>query len=294
MGAVERFAPALAPAYRAPAVRPLGGGLSVLLGLAALVLCAATAPSGPAVDLFSRFDAALAAGDLVLAADLSARLDGDSAQQRLARGELALATGATEAARADFHGLTDHPQWASRALQGEGLARMQLGDAEAESELKAAVDRDPALKRAWIGLGALADRRRDFAAAEADYAKAIALDPDDAVVWNDRGYSRILQGRFPEAVADLTKAVSLDGKLAAARGNLRLAQAFVGDETAVLADVDAKTLPAALNTLGFAALRRGEWAKAESYFARAQEASPRYDQVIADNLAYARAQQGLK
>lgn len=234
-------------------------------------------------------DAAIADGRLKGAQDLLARARAlnDGPHHALREAEILLASGAHAAALRLFDMLESEPDLAARALLGRGLAEYRAGRAaEAEAALGRAVAIDPSLMRGWLALAALADQRQDWAAAEAHHGRALELDPRSATALNNRGWSRLLQGRHADAEADLAQALSLDAGLAAARTNLRLARAMQGRYAEAFEGTDRAGLARDLNTVGFAAMTRGDHALAESYFARALELNTRYDRAAAANLAY--------
>jgi Flp pilus assembly protein TadD len=159
----------------------------------------------------------------------------------------------------------------------------------ADTLLEAAVARDPLLARAWSARGVLADRRRDWAAADRFYTEALKANPGSADIRNNRGYSRLLQGRHAEAEADLAEAVKLDPALKAAATNLTLAKAMQGRYAEAFTSSDRDALARDLNTVGVAAMLRGDSRVAQSYFARAIEMNGKFDRTAAANLAYLRA-----
>lgn len=225
------------------------------------------------------------AGELILRA--RARFPGP--QMALREAELMLAHGAfTEAATA-FRLLEDDPAVGARALAGRGIAAIKSGqDAAAETLLAAAVERDPGLGRAWSARAVLADRRRDWATADTFYARAIAALPRSADILNNRGYSRLLQGRHSEAEADLSAALKLNPALRAAATNLTLARAMQGRYAEAFTSADRDALARDLNTVGVAAMLRGDTRIAQSYFTRALDINGRYDRTAQANLAYLR------
>lgn len=272
---------------------------AALLLVALLPLAAATAREKPAPPpaavaatpvALELIDAATAGGRLELARGLLERAkqagqDGPALDLRLA--DYWLASGSTAQAAAAFDKLTADPTLAPVAWQGVGLAALAGGDdARAAAAFGKAVAAAPQLPRAWAGLAVTADQRGDFVAAEAAYARALALTPDNAVTLSNRGYSRILQARYVEAVADLTAALRLEPRLATAITNRRLALAMAGDYGAAFAGADKHQIARDLNTVGFGAMMRGDYAAAEGYFTRAVQTNPEFDRTAWRNLTY--------
>lgn len=269
----------------------------------ALLVASAAAAQAPAMELappplspqaLAFIDAAIAEGRLKSAQEqlLRARARSDGPELQLREAELLLANGLLPQAAAAFDRLAAEPSLAARALTGRGVAELKAGDgAAADASLAAALALDPAMARAWSARGVAADRRRDWAAAEAHYARALALDPASAIVLNNRGYSRMLQGRPAEAEADFARALELAPTLETARTNLRFARGLQGRYGEAFANSSRDALPRDLNTVGFAAMVRGDLALAESYFARALDIDRAYNRAAAANLAWLKAQQ---
>lgn len=283
---------------------------ALLVGLSApalpLMAQAAPTPPAPVADLplpdgdsltLEFIDKALRDGRLKAAADLltRARLRGDSAELRLREAELLLASGLRTEAEMAFQPLEAEPALAARAKTGRAVALIRGGrSTEAEELLLTAVRLDSGLARAWSTLAVLSDARRNWAEAEQRYAKALAAAPGDAVVYNNRGYSRLLQSRAAEAEPDFLKALELQPGLAAAETNLRLARGLQGHYTEAFSGSSREQLGRDLNTVGFAALVRGDYKLAEGYFSRAIELDPSYQGTAAANLAYVKELQQVQ
>jgi Flp pilus assembly protein TadD len=226
------------------------------------------------------------AGELILRA--RSRYAGPELSLREA--ELMLAGDAVNDAARAFQALEAEPGVRARALTGRGISAIRAGqDAAAETLLAAAVQQDASLARAWSARGVLADRRRDWASADRFYSEALKAAPESAPILNNRGYSRLLQGRHAEAEADLERAVRLDPKLKEAATNLTLAKAMQGRYAEAFTSADRDALARDLNTVGVAAMLRGDTRIAQSYFTRAIEMNGRYDRTAAANLAYLKA-----
>jgi Flp pilus assembly protein TadD len=248
------------------------------------LITAATPPAALAV-----IDKAIAEGRYTDAESTISRTRATAAspELQLRSAELSLARGDLAGAVTAFAAMYDMPGVAARAWQGTGIARLRQGQiAEAVAALDTALAMDAGLARAWNARGVAADRQRDWARARAAYDRALAADPALASALSNRGYSLLLQGRFAEAEADLAKAVAKEPALAAARTNLRLARAMQGRYEDAFIGSTREGLVADLNTVGFAAMSRGDDATAEVYFNRALALSPRYDRVAAANLEY--------
>lgn len=247
------------------------------------------APVAPSPAALAVIDKALVEGRLDAAESviMRTRATAGGPELQLRDAELALARDDLAGAVTAFAALHDDPAVAARAWQGSGIAALRRGQlAEAGAALDTALNLDQGLARAWNARGVLADRKRDWSGAEAAYSRAIAADPALQAALNNRGYSRLLQRRFAEAEADLALAVKLDPALNAARTNLRLARAMQGHYEEAFVGSTREGLAADLNTVGFAAMSRGDDATAEVYFNRALALNSRYDRTAAANLDY--------
>jgi Tfp pilus assembly protein PilF len=280
-----------------------------LSGVAAVVLCASlslggcagvdgadeakttAAPEAARVspEVFELARKALAENRLKDAEQLSDRIlltNPRSLEARLLRGEVFLAKGKPEQAMAIFSGLQDLPEVRARARQGLGVAMLLTGAPEpAAGHLKAAVEEDPTLWRAWNALGSYYDTQGAWAEAIEAYDLALAEHPNDAMILNNRGFSYFMRGLLDEAIADLERALHLDPELKPAQYNLRLAHAWNGRYVRALAGVTDEELPRVLNNIGYVAMMRGDLKNAEAYLMRAMEVDPAFNETAWQNLA---------
>ncbi len=213
-------------------------------------------------------------------------MDPKNLEARLLRGEVLLAKGRPNRAMAVFSGLQDLPEVSARARQGLGIS-MLLADTPrpAFGHLKAAVEADPTLWRAWNALGSYYDTQEAWTEAIEAYDLALAEHPNDAMILNNRGFSYFMQGRLDEAVADIERALRLDPELKPAQFNLRLAHAWSGRYVRALTGVTDKDLPRVLNNIGYVAMMRGDLENAEAYLMRAMEVDPTFNETAWQNLA---------
>lgn len=280
---------------KAHGVRWLAAGAAVLLfsGSMERPLLAAE----PAGDIradgraltFEFIDKAIAEGRLKSAAELILRAEKrfPGADVALRQAELMLSAGALADAATAFQALEADEAVGVRARVGRGITAIRAGHPDAAETLLAdAVARDPSQARAWSARAVLADRRHDWAAAEAHYAAALAAAPDAPEILNNRGYSRLLQGRSAEAEADFEAVLTKQPGLAIAQTNLKLAKAMQGRYAEAFTSNNRDELARDLNTIGVAAMVRGDHRIAESYFARAIEMNTRFDKTATANLAY--------
>jgi Flp pilus assembly protein TadD len=96
----------------------------------------------------------------------------------------------------------------------------------------------------------------------------------------------LMRGHPVAAERDLATALQMAPGLQSARTNLALARAMQGRYEDAFRLSDKKTLAADLNTVGYAAMARGDLAIAEAYFNRALSLNPQFDRVAWDNLQY--------
>jgi Flp pilus assembly protein TadD len=206
--------------------------------------------------------------------------------------ECLLGVGKYAEARLLFQGLEHNADLRAAALQGEGLAALRLGKNEAaEQALRAATQADPSLWRSWNALGTLADRKNQGEDAVRLFAKAAEINPNSAAVKNNIGYSELMKGDAQHAAETLRAALALDPKSETIQNNLRLAIAATGNYDEALRSAPREQLPAVLNNVGYVAMRHGDLAAAEGYFARAMEASGSYATVTAKNLDQLKSEQ---
>ncbi|WP_310498700.1 tetratricopeptide repeat protein [Sandarakinorhabdus sp.] len=248
----------------------------------------------PTPETLAMIDAALREGRLDAAREAIGRSWASGSTEVQLRGaELALASGSLAEAADGFGQLIDDPLLGARAAQGLGVTQLRQGKtSDAVKSLDAALARDPTLVRAWNARGVAADRLQDWPASDNAYDKALALAPDAADILSNRGYSQMLRQHFSAAETDFARAVMLDPKLPAARTNLRIARAMQGRYEEAFQGATKLTLADDLNTVGYAAMARGDLAVAEAYFNRAMSLNPNFDRAAWANLQYLKSLQG--
>lgn len=200
-------------------------------------------------------------------------------------GQLNLARGRYDEALANFKTILADPTVGAAAQEGEGIALAQLGRVdEAIPALQAAVAKNSAAWRAWNALGTEFDRRHDWADADTAYGHAIASSGGAAIALNNRGFSRMSQSRLDEAILDFVAALQKKPDLASARNNLRLAMAMKGEYDRAVNGAAATDRAAVLNNAGYAAMLRGDYAKAKDLLTQAMKAKGEYYALAAANL----------
>jgi Tfp pilus assembly protein PilF len=244
-------------------------------------------PLPTAVDRTQELDTLVETGERALAEERYAiasgyfedvlRRDPDHARARLDLAEALLGLDNAAAARDNFALVANDPGMRKQALQGIGIAALQLGEVEvARGVLLEVTAEDPALWRAWNALGVAHDLSQEREPARAAYGKALEHAPEPEIVLNNQGFSRLAAGDYDGARAAFEAALALRPDLTAARTNLQLCLGFQNQYTDLIARADAQELPRLLNNLGYVALLKGDLPRAESYFARALEASPSF------------------
>jgi len=200
-------------------------------------------------------------------------------------GELSLVRGRYQDALSNFSMVKADPTVSAKALGGEGVALSALGRSqEAMTSLQAAVAADPQAWRAWNALGSEYDRRHDWANAEIAYGHALSGSGNAAIVLNNRGFSRLSQKKADLAIPDFVAALQKKPDLAPARNNLRLAMSMQGEYERAIKGAAATDQAAVLNNAGFAAMLRGDYAKAKELLTQAMKAKNGYYALAASNL----------
>ena len=200
-------------------------------------------------------------------------------------GELSLAHGRYQDALTNFASIKTDAQVRGLALEGEGIALAKLGRPdEAMASLQAAVAADPTAWRAWNALGSEFDRRHDWSSAEAAYAHAISSSGGAAIALNNRGFSRLSQKKPDLAIPDFVAALQKKPDLTPARNNLRLAMSMQGEYDRAIKGAAAADQAAVLNNAGFAAMLRGDYAKARELLTQAMKTKGGYYALAAANL----------
>ncbi len=174
-----------------------------------------------------------------------------------------------------------------RAEQGQAIVWLRRGHHEmAEEALNRAIELDPKLWRAWNGLGRLRDADKDYAAARYAYRQAIDINPRVALLHNNLGFSLLASGDPIYAETSLRRALELNPDMDVAAANLRLALALQGRYAPALAGVSTGERATVMNNVGYAALLRGDHAKARSLFLSAMEVDPGFFKEARRNLAF--------
>jgi Flp pilus assembly protein TadD len=143
--------------------------------------------------------------------------------------DAALVAGAPELALrvADLTLARDPHRTDALVAKGDALYSMGLRE-EARTAYRQAVDLDPKLETAQLGLGRTLVQS-DPAAAEVAFMAAISARPDDSAALNNLGIARDLLGHHNEAQEAYRRALAIAPEAADVKVNLGLSLALAGD-----------------------------------------------------------------
>lgn len=108
---------------------------------------------------------------------------------------------------------------------------------QAFSELTKAIQKDPALVRAYVTRGQAYNDKNEFDLAIADFTKIIELKPTDPHAYRYRGMAYGNKGQYDLAVADYNKAIEIDPMIADAYVGRARAYYYKGDYDKAWKDV---------------------------------------------------------
>lgn len=187
-------------------------------------------------------------------------------------------------------------QLADRRDPRKGLTAQRIGylwlrlgrDEHAAREFTRALQLDPGLWAACMGLGLAAEQRGDAAAARLHYDEALALRPDSPELLAYSARVDVALGRIAEARAQATRSFAA-APSTVARLALGDVMAREGDYPGALeAYHPALALSSAYQRLGEQAMARGDLAAAVGFFESATRETPVYSEDAHQRLAVAR------
>ncbi len=153
---------------------------------------------------------------------------------------------------------------------------------------KATLEQVVAKQQSWSaynGLGIIANVQGEFPKAEALFRKADTILPNSPELLNNIGFALYSAYRFPEALAYYSKALQINPNFKKAIYNYALLQARLGKyDIAYDAFVKVASEEEANNNVGYIAMERGDYKKANNYFQEAIRLSPEYYKKANDNL----------
>ncbi|MEO1493610.1 MAG: tetratricopeptide repeat protein [Pseudomonadota bacterium] len=172
-----------------------------------------------------------------------------------------------------------------RSLQGRGLIALRLGRSDrAVRLLTDALDEDPGLWRSRIGVARAhlaAGERSTAMVALAQIEAEAAL---SAPLLNDIGMVYLSDNAPKQALEYFARALRRDASHSAARSNIRIARAMLGEYDAAISGVSPEDAADALNNAGYAAILNGAYETADKLLRRALEVSPIYHAAARANL----------
>ncbi len=174
-----------------------------------------------------------------------------------------------------------------RLTPGEALVAKadKLMDAEdyagAVAVYREAIEKQPGLSSAHLGLGIALLETGDFDAAAKEFSEATALAPKDAETRLNLGVAFYRNGRIEEAIAEYHKALEIKPTLASAHFNLGMAYAHQGDfdkalESYRTAAQQKKNYAEAFNNIGIIYEAMGDLETAQKQFQQAVAQRPNY------------------
>ena len=147
----------------------------------------------------------------------------------------------------------------------------------------------PRSAEAYEVLGKIHLHRNAPGEAVSDFKLALQIAPETPALLANLGYAYMLTGNLKEARTAMENALALDGSLAAARNNLGIILAKMGDTSGALAQMQqVGGAPVALNNLGALLLLQKKPLEAMQAFQEALRLQPSYTRAQ-ENLSIARA-----
>lgn len=270
---------------------PTEGGMGENKGLYAgksELLFGTALPVTTAEEAIARAQGALAKGDLDRALFEYIRaldVDPGNAEALNRIGAIHVRKGSDELAEKAYRmALEGNPNLEEAQVGLGSLLMRDRNYAEARQHLEAAVRLNARSAAALNALGVLDDLQRRYQAAQARYQQALAISPDKRV-YNNLGYSRYLSADWKGAATAFQKALLQDPDYERAWRNLALVRARQGRyEDAIDAISRVESLPKAYNDIGYLAMLDGDLESAEYLLTDAQRLSPEYYPLAETNL----------
>ena len=162
--------------------------------------------------------------------------------------------------------------------QGQGLARMGLGDLDgAEKSLTRAVSLDPSLWRAQNLLGVIHNRGGQPRQAMAAFRAALQSRPNNPALYNNLALAQAMAGDLRGSEASLRRALALDPEHNLSANNLGLLLARQGrDDEAFQVFARSQGVAQAHNNMGVILAWQGRPRQAQEQFRLAVQTLPRY------------------
>ena len=208
------------------------------------------------------------------------------ASELIARGELATAFSYAD----DLH--RERPLDVGVLVLRGVIYRDKGMSAEAEADLREAIQLEDRFAEAHAALGILYGTTQRPEQAEVEHRRAVALAPSNARYLNNLGFSLFMRGKAQDAIPVFVQAARLDPTNRRVRTNLGFALAATGDLRGAAREFRMGGNAAeAKNNLGFAYERRGDLAHAYDLYREANSLDPASTRARS-NLSYAAAALG--
>ena len=203
---------------------------------------------------------------------------------RLGLAESQLGQRKLDEARATFASLSDVSSYEALAHQGIGLVEVRAGNVDAAIvALKAAVEKNDALWRAWNALGQAYDLSKNWQVSADAYAHALKNTPDTSFVHNNMGVSLLAQGRYDDALKEFDGVLKTNPMLTTARTNRQITLALMQRYPDAVAGMAPEDKARALNNIGYIAMLKGDYDSAEKYFNQAMQENPN-NKTVQENI----------
>ena len=173
-------------------------------------------------------------------------------------------------------------------MRSKGLALTELRDGRyvGALELLKKYNQKTALSdwQAMNATGFAHDQLGQKTEAETAYLAAATLSPGHGAPMNNLGMMYMREGRYDDAIQSFSIALNRQPDLEIANLNRRIAHGLKGDLGRAMSGASEKDRSAVYNSLGAAAMSRGDKASAQRMFKKALESSPVFYENAFANL----------
>ena len=219
------------------------------------------------------------------------KLKPDNIRIEYKKGMAFLAAGKNDDAVSQFNLVVKKDPNFAQGYEGLGRVYFQKKDyANAEMNLRKAVDLNHKLWLSYNYLGRIYDFKKNYEQAIVEYTSAISVRNDQGFLYNNLGMSCLMAGRYPEAVDAFTKATEKNFRESRAYNNMAVALANMGRYDEAL---EAFKLGGgeshAYNNMGCVYLEKGKYEEAIACFEKAIAIEPTFYVKASDNLKKAKA-----
>jgi tetratricopeptide (TPR) repeat protein len=206
------------------------------------------------------------------------RIDPDRLGTRQKVGHLYLKKGLGAEALNEFNTILVKDKRNVAALQGKATALVQLNRlSEAEQVLRETIAIDEKAWQAYLLLGSVYDRQKQYEDAVVAYRKAVTVNPKSASAYNNLGVSLFLMRKYQESAEALLSAISIDPSNQQSYNNLGLSLFKLGKYPEALETFKKGGDEASsYNNMGVLYMEEKKYEEAIEYFEKAIEAKPSY------------------